>query len=80
MVVRVAKHSSLTAILALNSVHDMEMITLSIKTAFPYGTLDEELCKRWPQGFVNSKRPEDMSLEEVKKYSTSTANVGQDIP
>ena len=39
----VAKHYSLRVIMAIAATRDLEMVKLDVKTAFLYGTLDEEI-------------------------------------
>jgi hypothetical protein len=48
----VAKNYSLRLILAIAAAKNLEMIQLDVKTAFLYGTLDEEIYMKKPEGFV----------------------------
>lgn len=48
----VAKNYSLRLILAIAAAKNLEMIQLDVKTAFLYGTLDEEIYMKQPEGFV----------------------------
>lgn len=48
----VVKHSALRVALAIVAALDLEMIQLDIKTAFLYGSLEEELYMDQPEGFV----------------------------
>ncbi len=48
----VAKNYSLRLILAIATAKNLEMIQLDVKTAFLYGTLDEEIYMKQPEGFV----------------------------
>lgn len=56
----VAKHTSLRVLLAIASSRDLEMIQLDIKTAFLYGTVQEELYMEQPEGYINPQRPNDV--------------------
>ena len=47
-----AKHYSLRVIMAIAATRDLEMIQLDVKTAFLYGTLDEEIYMQQPEGFI----------------------------
>lgn len=48
----VLKHSALRVVLGLIAALDLETILLDVKTAFLYGTLDEEIYMAQPEGFV----------------------------
>jgi hypothetical protein len=48
----VAKHYSLRVIMAIAATRDLEMVQLDVKTAFLYGTLDEEIYMKQPEGFI----------------------------
>lgn len=48
----VAKHYSLRVIMAIAATRDLEMVQLDVKTAFLYGTLDEEIYMQQPEGFI----------------------------
>ena len=48
----VAKYHSLRVLLAKVAAKDLEILQLDVKTAFLYGTLDEEIYVVQPEGFV----------------------------
>jgi hypothetical protein len=56
----VAKTYSFRIFMAIAAARDLEMITLDVKTAFLYGTLEEEVYMHQPEGFVIPGREEEV--------------------
>lgn len=49
----VIRYDSIRILLALATIHDMEILQFDIKTAFLYGDLEEEIYIKQPEGFQN---------------------------
>ena len=66
----VAKFQSIRLILALASMHNLELHQMDVKTAFLYGLLDEQVFMEQPEGFgqgINMVWQLDKSLYELKQ-------------
>jgi hypothetical protein len=48
--------------MGIAATRDLEMVQLDVKTAFLYGTLDEEIYMRQPNGFIFPGRQGEVSL------------------
>lgn len=57
----VAKTYSFRMVMAIAAARDLEIIQLDVKTAFLYGTLEEEVYMHQPEGFVLPGREEEVS-------------------
>lgn len=70
----VIKHYSIRLVLGLVAVMDLEMTQLDIKTAFLYGTLEEEIYMRQPEGFVLPGREEEVCRLRKSIYGLKQAS------
>ena len=53
----VVRFETICLILALAALQDWKILGLDVKSAYLYGTLDEEIYIEQPEGFVDPKHP-----------------------
>ena len=54
----VARYTSIRSLLALANVKDWHVHQMDVKTAFLQGSIDAEIFKQQPVGYVNKDRPD----------------------
>ena len=69
----VAKTFSFRMIMAIAAEKDLEMIQLDVKTAFLYGTLEEEIYMKQPEGFIIPGKEEEVRCLVKSLYGLKQA-------
>ena len=64
----VVKHVSIRIMLSLVANYDLDLEQLDVKTAFLYGTLDEEIYMAQPEGFVEEGKEDQVCLRLKSLY------------
>ncbi|KAH9716149.1 Integrase catalytic domain-containing protein [Citrus sinensis] len=62
------KHASIRVLLAMTTVHDLELDQLDVKTAFLHGRLQKEILMTQPEGYVDSEKPNHVCLLKRSLY------------
>ncbi|KZS13017.1 Uncharacterized protein APZ42_021944 [Daphnia magna] len=70
----VAKTFSFRMIMAIAAEKDLEMIQLDIKTTFLYGTLEEEIYMKQPEGFIIPGKEEEVCRLVKSLYGLKQAS------
>ena len=64
----VVRHASISVLLALTAVNDMELDQLDVKTAFLHVRLEEEILMTQPEGYIDPKKPDNVCLLKKSLY------------
>ena len=70
----VAKTYSFRMVMAIAAEKDLEMIQLDVKTAFLYGTLEEEIYMKQPEGFAIPGKEEEVCRLVKSLYGLKQAS------
>ena len=70
----VAKTYSIRMVMAIAAEKDLEMIQLDVKTAFLYGTLEEEIYMKQPEGFTIPGKEEEVCRLVKSLYGLKQAS------